>query len=124
MALTEHEKGLITNTMKGIAPVIRELEQRMYKLEQRIAELEGSSLRYMGAHQPSIAYRKGDVVSYEGCAWCATRDVSVERPGRSDGFQMMIKSAEASSSPRSDATAAHARNGHAGGPANPRARSP
>jgi hypothetical protein len=56
---------------------------------KRVAELESGTMKYCGVHQPSLAYRKGHVVSYDGSAWCATRDVSVERPGHGDGWQLM-----------------------------------
>ncbi len=90
----------------------------------RIAELEASGLKYCGVHQASIAYRKGHVITADGAAWCATRDVSVEKPGHSDGWQLMIKSGRDASAvvPRSDAATSHARNGSAGPPSPPRTR--
>jgi hypothetical protein len=107
---------LISGIIKAVAPHLYALEQKIDALLARVAELESSSLKYMGAHQPSIAYRKGDVVSYAGSAWCATRDVSVERPGHGDGFQMMIKSGEASSSHSEAAKARPRQNGHYANP--------
>jgi chitodextrinase len=117
-ALSEHEKALIRGIAEALNDEIRrEIAKATAPLLARIAELESSSLKYLGVHQPSIAYRKGHVVTHDGAAWCATRDVSVERPGHSDGWQLMVKSAPPA---RSDTTTAAARqNGHY---ANPRAR--
>jgi hypothetical protein len=111
--------------MVGIAPALHELEKQIAKLQARIVELESGAMKYCGVHQPSIAYRRGSVVTYDGSAWSATRDVSVERPGSGDGWQLMVKHGKdaATASPRSDATtAAHARNGSTLPPSNPRFR--
>jgi hypothetical protein len=120
--LSARDIGLV----QGVAEVIHELEKQIERLEQRIVELEAGSMKYCGVHQASIAYRKGNVVTYDGSAWCATRDVSVEKPGHGDGWQLMVKhgkDAPGVASPRCDAsTAAHARNGSTLPPSNPRMR--
>jgi hypothetical protein len=107
-ALSTHDKALI----KGIAAA---LHDEIEALKARITELEAGSMKYCGVHQPSLAYRKGHVVSYDGSAWCATRDVSVEKPGHGDGWQLMVKHGKDASTatPRNDtsATAAERTNG-------------
>jgi hypothetical protein len=119
-ALTEHEKSLVVNTVKGIAPVIHELEQQIHKLQARVAELEGSSLRYLGVYQPSAAYRRGDIVTLDGSGWHCTRAVSAERPGSTDAWQLMIKHGKDAANPRSNTATSHAReNGHLAWPRAP-----
>jgi hypothetical protein len=39
-ALSEHDKSLIANTIKGIAPAVFELEQKLNALTARVQELE------------------------------------------------------------------------------------
>jgi hypothetical protein len=80
--------------IQGVAPVLHEeiealkahiaaeIQKATAPLLARIAELESSAMKYCGVHQASIAYRKGCVTTFDGAAWCATRDVSVEKPGR------------------------------------------
>lgn len=120
------ETALIKAIMAGIAPAIHDLETKVAALSARITDLEAGSMKYCGVHQASLAYRKGDVVTFDGSAWCCTRSVSAERPGSSDAWQLMVKhgkDAPGVSSPRSDATATSSqRNGHSGVPANPRMR--
>ena len=78
-------------------------------------------MKYCGVWQPSAAYQRGNVVTYDGSAWHATRAVAAERPGTSDGWQLMVKHGKDAANPRSDATAAASqRNGSL--PANPRMR--
>jgi hypothetical protein len=106
----------LTAIVKGFAPVIKdEIEKAIAPLVARILELENSGLKYLGVFQTSMAYRKGNVVTFDGAAWCATRDVSVEKPGSTDGWQLMIKSGRDASA----ATATPRVNGHYS-----RARSP
>ena len=83
-ALSQHDAALI----KGIASAFHD---EIEALKARISELESSSMTYLGVHQSSMAYRKGHVVTFDGSAWCATRDVSVEKPGHGDGWQLMVK---------------------------------
>ncbi len=112
---TVHNAELIKAIARGFAPTIHALEKQIAKLEQRIEELESSGLKYCGTHQCSMDYRKGHATTYEGALWVATRDVSAERPGHGDGWQLAVKSGRdaATMNPRSDATSAAARvNGH------------
>jgi hypothetical protein len=78
----------------GIAPVIHELihdlEKRIVALQARMAELESSALKYCGVYQPSVSYQRGNVVTCHGSAFHATRTVSAERPGTTDGWQLMV----------------------------------
>jgi hypothetical protein len=114
----------ITALMAGIAPVIHAeieaLQKQIAALTARVAELESGSMKYCGVHQASMAYRKGHVVTFDGAAWCATRDVSVEKPGHGDGWQLMVKAAR-DATPRADASAtASPRNGSSHSMSNPR----
>jgi hypothetical protein len=86
-ALSSHDQGLLQGVAETLAPYLKKIEA----LEQRVAELESGAMKYCGVHQPSLAYRKGNVVTYDGSAWCATRSVSAERPGSSDAWQLMVK---------------------------------
>jgi chitodextrinase len=115
----------ITALMAGIAPILKDeieaLQKQIAALSARIAELESGAMKYCGVHQASMVYCKGNVVTHDGSAWCATRSVNAERPGTSDAWQLMVKhgkDAVASSSPRSDATATsnERRNGHYANP--------
>jgi hypothetical protein len=71
---------------------------------------------------PLLLLLCGSVVTYDGSAFHATRDVSAERPGTTDAWQLMIKHGKDAASPRSDATAtARPReNGHTASVALPR----
>jgi hypothetical protein len=99
-ALSPHDMALL----KGISSAFHD---EIEALKARIAELESGAMKYCGVHQASIAYRKGHVVTFDGAAWCDTRDVSVERPGHGDGWQLMVKSGRdmPTPSPHSDASA-------------------
>jgi hypothetical protein len=68
-------------------PYLKKLEQ----LEQRVAELEAGAMKYCGVYQPSASYQRGNVVTCDGSAFHATRNVSAERPGTTDAWQLMIK---------------------------------
>jgi hypothetical protein len=119
--LSEHDRGLLKGIMDTFGPAIVALEKQVTALSARVLELESSGVKYLGVHQASIAYRKGHMVTYDGSIWCATRDVSVEKPGHGDGWQLACKSGRDAASPRPDASAAsHPRNGSGGVPANPR----
>src|SRR4051812_6939702 len=74
-----HELSVLIKTLTTATFVIDKLEQQVAELQNRVTELESSGLKYQGVHQASIAYRKGHVVTHDGAAWAATRDVSVEK---------------------------------------------
>jgi hypothetical protein len=111
-----HDATLIKAIMSAVAPLIHELQTR-------IAELESSTLKYCGVYQPSASYQRGNVVTYDGSAFHATRAVSAERPGASDGWQLMIKHGKdaPTPTPRGDATATAATRVNGAHP-NPRMR--
>jgi hypothetical protein len=112
------DRAIIEAVMAAVAPFI-------HALEQRVAELEASTLKYCGVYQPSASYQRGNVVTCDGSAFHATRSVSAERPGSTDAWQLMVKHGKdaPTASPRSDTATAHARNGSASGPpVNPRLR--
>ena len=106
-AVTTPNAALIKAIMQGLAPFIHDLEKQIAALQARITELEASRLKYCGVYQPSAAYQRGSVVTLDGSAFHATRNVSAERPGTSDAWQLMVKHGRDASS---HATA-HARNG-------------
>src|SRR5262249_44838716 len=92
-AANTHDGRLIHSIMTAILPKFLELEQKVAALQSRITELEVSSLKYVGAFQLAVSYRRGDVVSFEGTIWHACRATTAERPGGSDsGWQLMAKS--------------------------------
>jgi hypothetical protein len=111
-ALSSHDRGLLQGVAETLAPYLKKIEQ----LEQRVAELESGSLKYCGVYQPSASYQRGNVVTCDGSAFHATRNVSAERPGSSDGWQLMIKHGKdaPAATPRSDTseTSAARVNGH------------
>jgi hypothetical protein len=110
-----HDTALVKAIINGIAPTI-------LALEQRIAELESSALKYCGVYQPSASYQRGNVVTCDGSAFHATRAVSAARPGTSDGWQLMIKHGKDAPTPipRGETATAHPReNGHYAKPRTP-----
>src|SRR5262245_53076792 len=112
--------ALVAAIMKAVAPHIFELEQKVDALSARVAELEASSLKYMGVYQTSGSYPRGSVGTQDGSAWHATRAVTAERPGASDGWQLMVKHGKDAAGPRSETATANARvNGHYSRPRSP-----
>ena len=107
--------------MAGVAPHIHELEKQIAALQARVDELETGTLKYCGVYQPSASYQRGSVVTFDGSA--STRAVTAERPGTTDGWQLMVKRGKDASStpnPRSDAAIARSReNGHYANPTSP-----
>lgn len=69
-------------------------------LKARVEELEAAPIRYRGVWQRADEYRRGHVVTDNGSAWCAIRNVPVgERPGSSAGWQLMVKAGKDASRP-------------------------
>src|SRR5262245_18132897 len=76
-----------------VADKTRPLESRIAVLEQRIAALEASGIKYLGTYQRAAEYRRGDVVTHEGGMWVATCAVpTMEVPGKSVCWQLSVKS--------------------------------
>ena len=108
--------ALVKAIISAVAPVIFELEKQIVALQVRVDELESSALKYCGVYQPSASYQRGNFVTYDGSAFHATRVVSGERPGTTNGWQLMIKHGKDASAP----TTARAReNGHYSKPRSP-----
>lgn len=81
---------------RAIAPVIRRyvadsMSETTAKLEARIVELEGQGVRYCGVFQSAMAYKRGDLVTFDGSMWVALRNVVVEKPGASESWQLCVK---------------------------------
>ena len=61
-------------------------------LEKQIAELRESQTRYVGAWQKSSEYRRGTLVTYNGCLWhCCAAGTTTDKPGSSDAWQLTHK---------------------------------
>src|SRR5262245_30622928 len=97
--VTKQEFGALMRAM--LKEIADSALPRFEALGKRIAELEASGLRYMGVFQSSMSYQRGSVVTHDGSAWHATRAVTAERPGTSDGWQLMVKHGKDASTPNS-----------------------
>lgn len=84
----------IAALMKGMAPVLREyLAEQLAPIAKRLDELETKGLAYAGTWQRAQPYKRGNVVTHEGSAWVALKDVDEgSRPGGDlEGWQLMVK---------------------------------
>src|SRR5262245_27397702 len=85
----EHEE-LVRTTGKC---VLEEIKKAVAPLLQSIAELEAGGIRYQGVFQKAIAYRKGDVTTFDGSMWICVADVVAqggEAPGKSSSWQLCV----------------------------------
>jgi hypothetical protein len=71
------------------------IRRRVEPLEERIAALESHGIKYAGAYQRAVSYRRGTVVTSDGAMWVALRDTTEgERPGKvHDAWQLSAKAA-------------------------------
>lgn len=75
----------------------RQSETRAAALERRVAQLEqqlgeGAPLKYAGVYQRSLSYLQGAVVTMNGSAWVALKDVPADsQPGAGGIWQLMVK---------------------------------
>ena len=109
--LTDQELEKLAATRDGrlIKGIIAAIVPYIHALERHVAELESNTLKYCGVYQPSVSYQRGSVVTHDGSAFHATRAVTAEKPGTSDGWQLMIKHGKDAPMPRSDTSTASQR---------------
>src|SRR5262245_58122329 len=79
-SVNEHDTKLVLGVVKGIAPVIFELEQKIAKLEQRISELERKG--YVGVWREGKEYSPQSEVTHDGARWLSHKRTT-DKPGRS-----------------------------------------
>ncbi|GAA5542932.1 hypothetical protein [Brucella sp. NBRC 113783] len=61
-------------------------------VKKRLDALEEGGIKYRGAYQRAQDYSKGDVVTFNGCAWIAVRTLKeTEAPASCDGWMLMVK---------------------------------
>jgi len=61
---------------------LQERDDAIVDLRARLDQVEASGVKYCGAYQRAMPYRKGSVVSRNGAMWTALRDVAEgELPG-------------------------------------------
>lgn len=61
-------------------------------LKKRVDALEEAPVRYRGVWQRADNYGRGHMVTYDGSAWCAVKDVPHgEQPGKSNCWQLVVK---------------------------------
>ncbi|ASY70309.1 hypothetical protein SF83666_c29020 [Sinorhizobium fredii CCBAU 83666] len=60
---------------------------KLTALSGRVAELEGGGVRYLGAYQRAMEYRRGSVVTFASSMWTALDDVPAGvQPGSNPAF--------------------------------------
>ncbi len=61
-------------------------------VKKRLDALEEGGIKYRGVYQRAQDYSKGDVVTFDGCAWIALRSLKeTEEPSTCDGWMLMVK---------------------------------
>ncbi len=75
--------------MQAYAGMVR-LFDVMRALLDRVEHVEERGVRYRGVYQRSEDYKRGDLVTFEGSMWHATRD-TIEEPGASKDWQLAVK---------------------------------
>jgi hypothetical protein len=82
-------------TFEDLATVLVEqcepLQRRLDELEIRLAEVEAGYMRHRGTWCASESYRRGDVVTHDGSAWCALVPTKGATPGKSSDFRLFVK---------------------------------
>ncbi|QGA56881.1 hypothetical protein [Brucella sp. 2280] len=85
----------VTEAFQALKERVADLESRdeeIKSLKGRIDALEEGGIRYRGIYQRAQPYSKGDVVTFNGCAWIALRSLKeTEEPGTCDGWMLMVK---------------------------------
>jgi len=81
--------------------VLEQIAQATAPLQERIAQLEASGIRYCGTYQRPVVYKPGDVVTHDGSMWVATCPTPpMEVPGKSVCWQLSVKSPRWPTQPR------------------------
>ena len=86
----ETQKAMLAAAGRYIRKLFGEFEPRIASLEKKIADVEQRGVRYRGVYQRSEDYKRGDLVTFDGSMWHATRDTTDE-PGPSKDWQMAVK---------------------------------
>jgi len=63
---------------------------RVKAMQDRMVVVEQRGVRYRGVYQRSEDYKRGDLVTFDGSMWHATRDTADE-PGASRDWQLAVK---------------------------------
>ncbi len=64
--------------------------RRHIDLQNRIAALEASGIKFCGTYVRGNQYSRGDVTVSDGAAWTALRKINVnEKPGEGDGWHLL-----------------------------------
>jgi hypothetical protein len=95
--------ALVNAIMKGIAPFIHDLEKQIAALQARVWLTLNSAPEILRRVSALLSYQRGNVVTCHGSVFHASRAVSAERPGATDGWQLMVKhgkDASATATPR------------------------
>ena len=81
--LVELSANFMTETAKA---AFREIEA----LEERIAKLEQTPLKFVGTHERERMYKENELVVHDGSLWIALRTTQ-QTPGLGDGWQLCAK---------------------------------
>ncbi len=83
---------LIAHLIGSLHGMVRWENDGRMALKDRVADLEAAPIRYRGVWQNSDEYKRGHVVTDNGSAWHAVKDIEPgERPGVSKSWQLMVK---------------------------------
>jgi hypothetical protein len=74
---TEDFAEIIDNV---IATEINHLLRHIKVLEERIKELEATTLKYYGLYGRSVSYSKNSLITHRGSLWVTIRDTSATPP--------------------------------------------
>ena len=78
--------------MDAVEEGVRKHRLEIDELRREIAELREAQTRYVGAWQKSSEYRRGTLVTHDGCLWhCCAASTTTDRPGSSDAWQLTHK---------------------------------
>ena len=69
---------------------VRRCMYALLELSEKVKKIESRGVQYRGVYQRSEDYKRGDLVTFEGSMWHATRD-TIEEPGASKDWQLAVK---------------------------------
>ena len=86
------KKVLLPTIGKFVSQQMAPLKDEIAKLKAQVAALEEGGLRYRGVWQKANAYRRGDVVTFDGSMHVAVKDTQpAQQPLGSDVWQLCVK---------------------------------
>ena len=115
--LTEQDQA---NLLKAIGMFVRQSiliaieprDQMIAELTKRVEMLESAGIKFAGSYQRSLCYDKGDVAQCDGSLWIALcRVPPMEQPGKSQMWQLAVKSPRWPTQSRSASGIVERRNG-------------